>query len=328
MEEEIIQLAVTEADAAEQITAAASSLTAVSSATAAVSAEETSAVENAVNAVGQEFANQTKNILRLDELQQYFTWGTLAKIIVSVVTFILFYIIYRFIKKIISSQSTQKKHIKKETADSLNKAVTYVFWALMLLYFLSLIGIDLKGVWGAAGIAGVAIGFAAQTSVSNLISGLFVLSEKAMKIGDFIEVDDVCGTIDSIGLLSVKVHTLDNQMVRIPNSTIINSDLKNYNTFKTRRFVMELPVAYENDLQKVLEVISKVPSECKYVLEKPAASVYCDGFSSQGAVIKIAVWINSCDLTAVKNELYVAVSKACKKNRITIPYLHYEKNKK
>lgn len=307
MEEEIIQLTVTEAETA---------------------AEEVSVVENAVNAVGQEFASQTKNILKFDELQQYFTWGTLAKIIVSVATFILFYVIYRFIKKIISAESTQKKRIKKETAASINKGITYVFWALMVLYFLSLIGIDLKGVWGAAGIAGVAIGFAAQTSVSNLISGLFVLSEKAMKKGDFIEVDGVSGTIDSIGLLSVKVHTLDNQMVRIPNSTVINCDLKNYNTFKTRRFVLDVPVAYENDLQKALDVISKVPSECKLVLAKPEPAVYCDGFGEQGAVIKVAVWLNSSDFTAVKNELTVAVSRACKKNKITIPYMYYEKSKK
>lgn len=306
MEEEIIQLTVTEAE----------------------TAAEVSVVENAVNAVGQEFASQTKNILKFDELQQYFTWGTLAKIIVSVATFILFYVIYRFIKKIISSQSTQKKRIKKETAASINKGITYVFWALMVLYFLSLIGIDLKGVWGAAGIAGVAIGFAAQTSVSNLISGLFVLSEKAMKKGDFIEVDGVSGTIDSIGLLSVKVHTLDNQMVRIPNSTVINCDLKNYNTFKIRRFVLDVPVAYENDLQKALDVISKVPSECKLVLAKPEPAVYCDGFGEQGAVIKVAVWLNSSDFTAVKNELTVAVSRACKKNKITISYMYYEKIKK
>lgn len=305
MEEDIIQLTVT---AAEDV------------------AEETSVVEEAVTAVGQEFAAQTKNILRLDELQQYLTWGTLAKVIVSVVTFILFYIIYRFIKKIITSQSTQKKRIKTETASSINKGITYVFWALMVLYFLSLIGIDLKGVWGAAGIAGVAVGFAAQTSVSNLISGLFVLSEKAMKTGDFIEVDDVCGTIDSIGLLSVKIHTLDNQMVRIPNSTVINSDLKNYSTHKTRRFVLELPVSYEADLQKVLDVISKVPSECKTVLNKPAPSVFYDGFGEQGTILKIAVWIKSSDLIAAKNELYVAVSNACKKNKITIPYLYYEKS--
>lgn len=314
MEEEVLQLVITDAETGSILQPAAD-----------VVEEEVSVVENAVAAVGQEFVSQTKNILKLEDLQQYFTWGTLAKIIVAVFTFIIFYVLYRFIKKVISNESEQKKKIKPETAQTINKIVTYVFWALIVLYVLSLFGIDLTGIWGAAGIAGIAIGFAAQTSVSNVISGLFVLSEKAMKKGDFIEVDEVSGTIDSIGLLSVKIHTLDNQMVRIPNSTIINSDLKNYNTFKTRRFVMELPVMYESNLQRVLDVVSKVPAVCEHVLQKPEPQVYYDGFSEQGAVLKIAVWLRCSDLITVKNELYIAVHEACRKNKFKIPYMYYEK---
>lgn len=314
MEEEVLQLVITDAETGTILQPAA-----------AVVEEEASAVENAVAAVGQEFVSQTKNFLKLEDLQQYFTWGTLAKVIVAALTFIIFYALYRFIKKLVSNESSQKKKIKPETAQTINKIITYVFWALIVLYVLSLFGIDLTGIWGAAGIAGIAIGFAAQTSVSNVISGLFVLSEKAMKKGDFIEVDEVSGTIDSIGLLSVKIHTLDNQMVRIPNSTIINSDLKNYNTFKTRRFVMELPVMYESNLQTVLDVVSKVPAVCEHVLQKPEPQVYYDGFSEQGAVLKIAVWLKCSDLITVKNELYVTVHNACKKNKIKIPYMYYEK---
>ena len=136
-----------------------------------------------------------------------------------------------------------------------------MFYVIIVMYILSLFGINLKAIWGAAGVAGLAIGFAAQTSVSNLISGVFVLSEKAMKIGDFIQVGDVFGTVDSVGLLSVRVHTLDNQMVRIPNSSVINSNLVNFNHYDIRRFVFDMPISYDSNMEKALEVANSIPGK-------------------------------------------------------------------
>src|SRR5574344_1432655 len=173
--------------------------------------EETATAAEAVTQVASTMAEQTKTLLHYDELKQYFTWGNLVKVIVSVLTILLFYILYKVVRKLFNKQNKDK--IKVHTLMMINKAFSYLFWILIIMYILNLFGINLSAIWGAAGIAGVAIGFAAQTSVSNVISGLFVLTERSLKVGDTIIVNGITGIVDSISLLSVRVHTFDNQMV-------------------------------------------------------------------------------------------------------------------
>lgn len=284
--------------------------------------EETTVAAQAVTQVASTMAEQTKTLLHYDELKQYLTWGNLVKVIVSVLTIFLFYVLYRVIKKLFNKQNKEK--IKAHTLMMINKAFSYLFWILIIMYVLNLFGINLSAIWGAAGIAGVAIGFAAQTSVSNIISGVFVLSEKAMKIGDFISIAGESGNVDSIGLLSVKIKTLDNQLIRIPNSTIINSNLKNFNAFNTRRLVFQIPISYECDLQKELSAIQKVPAMCKTVLKDPAPAVFYDGFGDAGVNLMLAVWIKSSDLIQTKNDIYMNIMTVCNEEKVTIPYMRYD----
>lgn len=268
-----------------------------------------------------EVAVQTKTMLHLDELMAYLTWGNLMKVVVAFISVLVFYVVYRIIKHIIKKQAAPR--VEKHTYMLINKFVSYVFYVIIVMYILSLFGINLKAIWGAAGVAGLAIGFAAQTSVSNLISGVFVLSEKAMKIGDFIQVGDVFGTVDSVGLLSVRVHTLDNQMVRIPNSSVINSNLVNFNHYDIRRFVFDMPISYDSNMEKALEVANSIPGKCPVVLQNPVPCVYFDGFGD-AINIKIAVWFNCSDLINAKNQMYAAIVNTCREQGIEIPYTHYD----
>lgn len=268
-----------------------------------------------------EVAVQTKTMLHLDELLAYLTWGNLMKVVVAFISVLVFYVVYRIIKHIIKKQAAPR--VEKHTYMLINKFVSYVFYVIIVMYILSLFGINLKAIWGAAGVAGLAIGFAAQTSVSNLISGIFVLSEKAMKVGDFIQVGDVFGTVDSVGLLSVRVHTLDNQMVRIPNSSVINSNLVNFNHYDIRRFVFDMPISYDSNMEKALEVANSIPGKCPVVLQNPVPCVYFDGFGD-AINIKIAVWFNCSDLINAKNQMYAAIVNTCREQGIEIPYTHYD----
>lgn len=265
--------------------------------------------------------NETANVLHIDKLKKYFTTERLIKIIITLIAILIFYIIYRILKKIIKKYCSKK--FTPHTVMFINKAVSYVFWIIICVNILSLFGIDLSAIWGAAGIAGLAIGFAAQTSVSNLISGMFVLGEKTLKIGDYITVGDISGTVYSVGLLSVKVSTPDNQMVRIPNSTVINSNLINYNQFSIRRLLFEIPISYESDLNKALEACRKVPSECSLVLSNPAPVIYYDGFGD-AIILKMGLWFYSKNLFDVKNQVYTAVVKVFNEYGIIIPYTRYD----
>lgn len=301
---------------------AATTVTNAASNVADAATNAASTVAGAGQNVAHGVAQQTRTMLHLEELKQYLTWGNLMKVITSVLAIVIFYIIYRIIKKIILKRG--KDRFQPHTQMIIGKAITYIFWIIIGMYVLSLFGIQLSAVWGAAGIAGLAIGFAAQTSVSNIISGIFVLSEKSLRVGDFISVAGQSGIVDSVGLLSVKIHTADNQVIRIPNSSIINDSLVNFSANEQRRLVFEVPINYECDLEKALKSMSKVPGMCKKVLKTPAPAVFYDGFGDCGMNLKLAVWFKSGDITEVKNEVYVNIMKVCDEDKIDIPYTRYD----
>ena len=263
---------------------------------------------------------ETWHLLHIDDLRRFITWENLIHVGVSLITMLIFYIVYRIIKGVVRKRLAVS--MKPVLVQGISKIISYVFYVLMVMYVLGLFGINLSAVWGAAGIAGVAIGFAAQTSVSNLISGLFVVTDKAMKIGDFIDVDGVSGTVDSISFLSVRVHTADNQLVRIPNSLIINNKLKNYATYDYRRYVFEFSVDYSSDLDKTLEAIKQVPARCPTVVidegHEPAAWYVALGES--GITMNLIVWCKRADFFQTKSDVCANVAKVCRENGVNIPF--------
>lgn len=282
--------------------------------------EEATAID-AVRGAGMSALSETCSIFHLDEIREFFTVEHGVKLGINIATIILFYIIYRVLRRLIRNAAAKK--LSTKATESLTKATRYTFYVLIVMYILGLLGIKLSAIWGAAGIAGVAIGFAAQTSVSNFISGLFVLTEKSMKIGDFIEIDGVSGTVDTISVLSVRVHTLDNQFVRIPNSQIINNKLKNFSTFDLRRHVFEFDVDYATDLDKALEVFQTVPALCPTVItDNPdyAPKVMLISLGESGIKVNIVVWFKRTELVQTRTDLCRAVIKVCRENGINIPF--------
>ena len=231
-----------------------------------------------------------------------------------IVLFIVQKIIAHYIRRIASKRVSRAAFLLME------KIPRYLFMFVMVMYVFKLFGIDLNAVLGAAGIAGVAIGFAAQTSVSNVISGFFLLSEKTIKIGDFVSIDDAIGTVDSINLLSIKLKTPDNQMLRVPNETIIKSNLINYSMFDERRFSLRVKVAYNTDLAPALETLKKVPDQCGgLILKTPEPVVFVDAFDDSGVTLVLNAWFLRDNLFAAKTVLFTTVKQAFDADGVSMP---------
>ena len=231
---------------------------------------------------------------------------------------LIYFIIYRLVRK--GTRKISDAKLSGERKELLLRAEKYIFYFAVAVYILGLFGIKLSAIWGAAGIAGVAIGFAAQTSVSNLISGLFIVSEKSLKIGDTIIINGITGVVDAISLLSVRVHTHDNQMVRIPNSSIINSLLTNNSYNSYRRLLISVSVAYESNLAFALESLKKAPSLCPTARTDPAPNAWIDSFGESGINLTLAIWFDNANFIAVKNEAFIAIKKVFDESGIEIPY--------
>lgn len=273
-------------------------------------------IADAAASAGKEFVEQTSTFLNW--IKSYVTWNNLFKILGVLLICFAIWGIYKLIVHFVKKVPTEK--VSKQTSQVITRILKYLCYVAIVMYILGQFGVKLSAIWGAAGIAGVAIGFAAQTSVSNIISGIFVLTEKAIKVGDVIVIDGVTGVVDAVNLLSVRVHTLDNQMVRIPNSTVINTNLTNNSYHSKRRITINVSVAYNTDLTKALETLLTAPSLCAHVLQDPAPAAWYDGFGDSGINLTLAIWFNSTDLITAKNEAYIAIKKVFDEAGIEIPF--------
>ncbi|MBR5932847.1 MAG: mechanosensitive ion channel family protein [Treponema sp.] len=286
---------------------------------------ETSAEGNAViGTVHDAGIAAVKKIASFKDIITKWCKDNLISAVGTVLLIFALYIIYKLCIRAIKKVPPEK--LSPQKAVGVLKIVQYAYYFIVVMYILSLFGVKLSAIWGAAGVAGVALAFAAQTSVSNIISGIFIVAEKTMKPGDLITVGSETGVVDTIGLLSVQIHTLDNQLIRIPNSTIINSNMLNTSFFPRRRICITVYVSYDTDMEYALETLKKVPALCKTVLKDPAPAAWFDGFGDSGIKLVLAVWFNSADFLATKNAAYIGIKKVFDEAKIEIPYTKIDVN--
>ena len=200
----------------------------------------------------------------------------------------------------------QRYILKKSTPQRqmiARKAISYTGFFLVLMAVLSELGVKLTALLGAAGIVGIAVGFASQTSVSNIISGLFLISEKPFAIGDVIRIGATTGIIQSIDLLSIKIRTFDNLFVRIPNEKILTSEVTNITRFPIRRMDILFQVAYGQDLRRVREIISRIADANPWSLDEPAPVIILSEFKESGVEVLLGMWVTKEDYLQLKNSI-------------------------
>lgn len=185
----------------------------------------------------------------------------------------------------------------------IKRSTFYVVFAIFFVSSLQSLGFKLSVLLGAAGVFTVAISFASQTAVSNLISGIFLLFEHPFKIGDSVEVNGISGVVDSIDLLSTKLKTSDNTLVRIPNETMIKSEITNLSYFPTRRIDIIIGVTYECDIAQVKSLLLNIADHCQPVLKKPAPDVIINNFANYRIELKLIVWTKTAEAPTAQNEL-------------------------
>lgn len=237
---------------------------------------------------------------------------------------LIYFVVGYFIAKAISLAVSKVAQSKFSTHGVflLKRTVFYTLLTLFALSALKHIGIDLSILLGAAGIFTVAIGFASQTSASNLISGLFLMIERPFSIGDVIKVNDTVGEVISIDLLSVKLRTFDNLFVRIPNESMIRSAVTTLTKFPIRRADLKLGIAYKEDIEKVRDILLSIAEKNVICLEEPAPLFILTGFGESSVDIQFSVWAKRENFLTLKNEMYQNIKKTFDEQGIEIPFPH------
>lgn len=202
------------------------------------------------------------------------------------------------------------------------KVVLYAGIVFVALSLVRELGFSISGFLGAAGVAGIAVGFAAQTTLSNFISGLFLMAEKPFVVGDVVSVGGTTGAVLSIDTLSVKLRTFDNKMVRIPNETIIKTETTTVTRFPIRRADLSVGIAYKEDIARVRELMLDVAHRHPLVLEDPEPMVHMVGYGSSSIDLLFVVWCVKTDFLKVKNAMLEQVKKRFDEEGVEIPFPH------
>ena len=215
-----------------------------------------------------------------------------------------------------------KKKLSAQQAMILSKFILYFGLVIIILSILQKLNFPLATLYGSAGIIGIALAFASQTSVSNIISGLFLIGERPFEVDDIIKIGDTTGVVLSVDVLSVKLRTFDNKFVRIPNETIVKSELTNITKFPIRRIDINVGVAYKEDIGRVREVLMEVAKRNPLCLNDPEPIVIFNGFGNSSLDFLFGVWAVKSDFLKLKNSITEDVKRRFDEEGIEIPFPH------
>ncbi|WP_321372747.1 mechanosensitive ion channel family protein [uncultured Draconibacterium sp.] len=254
------------------------------------------------------------------DFSKYFNAANFEKLmwtaIILVVGVALIYFLAFIVKKLLPrSLSQQRKMI-------IQRLIYYSGFILLAFIIIAQLNINLAPFFGAAGVIGLVIGVASQTSIGNIVSGFFLVGEKSFEIGDVIKVGDKAGVVFSIDLLSIKIKTFDNQLLRIPNQTLISTELINVTRFPIRRLDFNVSVAYKEDLGRVKTLLEEVAKANPLSLDEPAPLIVFKDFGSSGIDILLGIWFEKQNYLKVKNSIFQEIKARFDAEGIEIPFPH------
>ncbi len=213
--------------------------------------------------------------------------------------------------------------LPEHSAKNLGKLIYFGIIIISFLVFTQSQGIDLSGIAVGAGIFAIVIGFATQSVVSNLVSGLFLMIEKPAKQGDSIELPDhnIAGTILDIGTFSSQVRKFDGTIIRIPNETVFTSNIRTLTHSQVRRAQGTIGIAYNADIDTAISAIKEeIKSTMPFVLQIPEPEIRVEELGDSSVNLALLVWHPKEDWGAVQPSLLKVAKRALDKAGIEIPF--------
>ncbi len=226
------------------------------------------------------------------------------------------------IQRIIRSKLTKTSRLKSGAVYAIGRVVHYLIIITAITIAAQCIGINLGSFAVVFGFLSVGIGFGLQNITSNFISGLILLFERPIAVGDFVTVDDRRGTVKQINMRSSLIETLDNVRIIVPNSKFIEGNVTNWTHGSTRvRIHCPIGVSYGSDVAKVKEVLLGVAAKHEAVLKKPLPDVRFVSFGESSLDFELLIWINEPEFQyAIHSDINYEIDAIFRKAGIQIPF--------
>lgn len=253
-----------------------------------------------------------------EDMYQLFVSNVLMALTIFACTILILYVIRRTIMRprlILNKIDQKRRH-------SIYLLVKYFVWVISLVVMLEALGIEVKILLAGSAALLVGIGFGLQPIFADLVSGLFLLFEGTVKIGDVIEADGVVGKIYQINLRSTEVMTRDNMIIIIPNSKFVVEKVVNWShNADSVRFMVEVGVAYGSDVELVMKALKEEMTQMRRIEKLPAPFVRFTNFGESSLDFQMIFWTKDTFVVEnLKSDLRRKVYARLNKEGVTIPF--------
>lgn len=223
----------------------------------------------------------------------------------------------RFMQKALAD-----KHIDVGVQGSIVRITRYIVLFIGVLITLDTVGISLSSLAALGAVMMVGVGFGLQNITQNFISGIIILFERPVKLGDLVSVKGISGKIVEIGARSTLIHTRDDVAIIVPNSQFISEQVINQSfTGENMRVTVDVGVSYGSDTKKVKQILLDIANEMEGVLSSPPPKVFFENFGDSSLDFTLALWINDIwDYREILSNVRFEVDQRFRLENISIPF--------
>ncbi|WP_435137376.1 mechanosensitive ion channel family protein [Formosa sp. A9] len=248
---------------------------------------------------------------------------TLGEIFSFIITLLIAFVLTRLISFLINDDDGVLRFLKlpKGIPAAVSLVIRYFIIGFGIVLALSSLGIDLSKFNLMAGALGLGIGFGLQTVVSNFISGIILVFERPILPGDTVEVNNLLGTVNRIGVRSSSISTFDGAEVVVPNNNLISNDLINWTlSNNTKRVEILVGTSYDSDPNRILEILTEVATNHQYTLQDPAPRALFNDFGDSSLNFRLLFWVHYEFGLQSKSDVSIAIYNRFKAEGIEIPF--------
>lgn len=238
----------------------------------------------------------------------------------AIVILVLGLIVSGWVSRAVRSGLSRVKSVDSMLRGFFASLAKYFVIAITLIAVLERFGVETTSFVAVLGAAGLAIGLALQGTLSNVAAGVMLLLFRPFKVGDYVEVAGLSGTVADVSLFTTELTTPDNVQIVTPNSDIWGTAIKNFSHHATRRVQLIVGIGYGDDMDKAIEVIKGVISAEERIHAEPAPFVAVSNLGDSSVDITIRVWCDAANFWPLNFTLPKAVKEAFDKNDISIPF--------
>ncbi len=257
---------------------------------------------------------------------------TVSNLIIGIILFAFGLWFCRYLSKFVGRKLQTVAHLEVSVAAALEKISYYVFLVLMTLLVLDVSNVPLTVFTFVGGALAIGIGFGSQNIISNFISGLILLVERPIRIGDLIEVNNTVGKVISIGARCTHLRTGSSVDILVPNSSILEKTVVNWTlNDEIIRDTVAVGVAYGSPTHKVESILFAALEQTEYILEDPKPQVYFVGFGDSTLNFEIFLWVDlsgPVEKKRVISNLNHTIDRLCRENDIVFAFPQRDVNLK